>query len=767
MDHPHPGCPQPGDSRPLDRLCCMIPKKLHRHAGAALLALAMLLTALVYIPGLSGSWLFDDYPNIVDNHGVQPSEATVASLVRAALASPSSEFKRPLASLSFAANYLAAGLNPYGWKVTNLVIHLLNGWLVFLLSRQLLQATPRYPSNVPAETSPVGAASAAMALPGNSTKSIAAEAAPTQSARVGIIAALIAACWMLLPINLTAVLYVVQRMESMANAFVLLGLLGYVASRRQMLALRPGPAGTESFLPRDGAPASEPSFLARQRGFLLCLLSIAIPAAIGVQAKETAVMLPLYALLIEWSLFRFAKPRQAASLPQGAAAKARKLDSRIIGLFALVLVLPIAMGLTWLLPDLLKPEAWATRDFTLGTRLLSETRIVVDYITWTLLPTPHALSFYHDDFIISRGLLTPWTTLASLVFLGVLIVLMLRLRLRRPLAALGIALFLGCHLLTGTVLPLELIYEHRNYFASFGLMLSIVPLLAAPQRAAHPVGAHPVRDALGMIGTRASRTGCAPTEPQPSAGGSVMALLRYALLAALMLYWTSVTAVTAYAWGNPQRLAESLAARAPQSPRAQYELGRNYIINSHYDPASPYTRMAYAPLERAAKLPDSSILPQQALIFMNSRMHLPLKDAWWDSMIAKLKAHDPGVQDESSLAALTQCVRELHCDLPQNRMTAAFTAALSHPHPSARLLATYGDYAWNVLGDQALGEHMTADAVKANPDEPAYRITLVRMLVAQDRIPEARGMLLQLQRLNFGGRLTKTLQELHALPGMQ
>ena len=35
------------------------------------------------------------------------------------------------------------------------------------------------------------------------------------------------------------------------------------------------------------------------------------------------------------------------------------------------------------------------------------------------------------------------------------------------------------------------------------------------------------------------------------------------LLAGLMLSWVSLTAMTAYAWGNPLRLAEDLAARAP------------------------------------------------------------------------------------------------------------------------------------------------------------------------------------------------------------
>ena len=139
------------------------------------------------------------------------------------------------------------------------------------------------------------------------------------------------------------------------------------------------------------------------------------------------------------------------------------------------------------------------------------------------------------------------------------------------------------------------------------------------------------------------------------------------------------------------RLAGDLAIRASQSPRAQYELGRTYIIYSHYDPASPFTKLAYLPLEKAAALPNSSILPEQALIFMNARMGLPIKDAWWESLIAKLKAHKPGVQDESSLGTLVQCARDHRCDLPKNRMMEANMAALSHPNPSARLLAVYGD----------------------------------------------------------------------------
>ncbi|MEP6907268.1 MAG: hypothetical protein ABI858_04710 [Pseudoxanthomonas sp.] len=687
-----------------------------------LLIAFLIVTAAVYWPGLSGGFLFDDFPNIVDNHGVQPQDASLASLVGAALSSPASEFKRPLASLSFAANYLATGIDPYWMKLTNLLIHLLNGWLVFLLARALLRAAlPNDSVRAPAVFD-VSHADANL-VSDDSDRFLREKNAARTNSHEDMVAVLIAAGWMLLPINLTGVLYVVQRMESMANAFVLIGLIGYVVGRCLMLDQY---ASSTCLKKKPGWFRSTSD---RSRGFLLCAVSATIPAAFGVLAKETAVMLPLYALLIEWMLFRFRRPLDARAMGGAGSAKPRH-DGFIVALFLLVLALPMIVGMAWLLPGLLKPETWMTRDFTLGTRLLSEARIVVDYIVWTLLPTPGALSFYHDDFRVSMGLLTPWSTAGSLISLVLLLALMVWLRKQKPLVALGIALFLGCQLLTGTVLPLELIYEHRNYFASFGLLLAVVPMLAVPRN-------------------------------------FLFSLPRHALLAGLLVCWAGLTALTARAWGNPLRLADDLAARAPQSPRAQYELGRTYIIYSHYDPTSPFTRLAYAPLERAAALPESSILPEQAMIFMNARMHLPIKDAWWESLIAKLKAHKPGVQDESSLSALTDCVREHHCDLPQDRMMEAFLAALQHPDPSARLFATYGDYAWNVGEDHALGLRMIEEAVKSSPTEPAYQITLIRMLAVEGRKTEATAALRQLRTLNVGGRLDKSLTELSTMQGMQ
>lgn len=664
----------------------MAPDSPSSRSGWRLFALVLLVTALVYWPGLYGGWLFDDYPNIVDNKGVQPEDARFPSLVNAALSSPSSEFRRPIASLTFAANFLASGLDPFWMKLTNLAIHLLNGVLVFIFVRMLI-------SCIPAVTARVNFSRCAE------------DPWPLQ-ANPGGLALLVTTAWMLLPINLTAVLYVVQRMESLANLFVLVGLIGYLCGRQRMWR----EMKAHWFSP----------------GFFLCIASVTLPTMVGAMAKETAVMLPLYALMVEWCLFDF-----NTSTPNDTPMRAR--DNRIVAMFLLILLAPLLAGLGYLLPGLLQPKAWATRDFTMGTRLLSEARIVLSYVSWTVAPTPHALSFYHDDFQPSTGWMRPWTTAGSMFGIALLAATVIWLRKRRPLAALGIACFLASNLLTGTILPLELVYEHRNYFASLGIMLALVPPLAPPS----------------ISGEQA----IASLHPH----------LRVLILGGLLFLWIGQTTWTAVSWGNPLQLSRMLAERAPASPRAQYELGRTYIIYSGYDPNSTYVPLAYEALEKAAQLPGSSILPEQALIFMNSRMRLPLKDAWWNSLIGKLAARRPGVQDESSLGALTQCARDNSCSLPLNRMNDAYSAAIAHSDPSARLLSMYADFAWNLLGDHSLGLNMARKAVQTKPTEPAYQITLIRMLVASGETDEAKRQLEALKNLDIGGRLDDSL---HSLDGL-
>ncbi|WP_448098459.1 tetratricopeptide repeat protein [Luteibacter yeojuensis] len=623
-----------------------------------MLVILTIVTTALYAPGLTGGFLFDDYPNIVDNPAVQPKDASLASLVAAAFSSPSSELKRPLASLTFAANFLATGLDASAMKVTNLLIHLANGVLLFALLRLVLSAVH----------SSVG------------------------RLRLIWLSGAMTLAWLLLPINLTSVLYVVQRMEALANLFVLLGLLGY--TRLRMRA-------------RSG-----------WRDLAQAIAWVVIPAMVGVLAKETAILLPLYALLLEMFVFRF-------RWKDGTTARS------LAWAFCCILIPPLLAAAAWLGPQILNPLTWATRDFTLTTRLLSEPRILVDYLYWTVFPTGAGLSFYHDDFVQSTGWLTPWTTTVAIGFLSLLAASGWILRRKRPIFALGIAWFFACHTLTGTVLPLELVYEHRNYFASIGVVMAVSDILLWA-------------------------TQVMPTQRRTWRHAMVLA-------ATLLVGWSAyVTASTAAAWSTSLGLARELAERGPNSPRAQYEMGRAYIIASHYDRSSIYTMLAYEPLERAASLPASSILPEQALIFMTSRMNLPVKDAWWTSIVQKLKARPATVQDESSLDSLSTCLRQSLCKFPSDRLSAAFSAALSHERRSPRLLAMYATFASQTLEDNDLAIRIQREAVNAAPNEAAYRITLARYAIRLHDNAELKKQIYRLESMNLGGSLDVELAPLRA-----
>jgi len=98
------------------------------------LSLILIITVLVYWPGLDGPFLFDDTVHIAKNLQVHIADLSFDSLAQAWHSSlapfPSS---RPLAQLSFGINHAISGLSPFAFKATNLGIHLVNGCLVFLL----------------------------------------------------------------------------------------------------------------------------------------------------------------------------------------------------------------------------------------------------------------------------------------------------------------------------------------------------------------------------------------------------------------------------------------------------------------------------------------------------------------------------------------------------------------------------------------------------------------------------------------------------------
>ncbi|HWG10384.1 MAG TPA: hypothetical protein VN693_02680 [Rhodanobacteraceae bacterium] len=618
------------------------------------LVAALVITALVYAPGLTGGFVFDDFPNIVDNAGVHVTHSTLANWANAAWSSPSSEFKRPLASLTFALNWFFSGGNPGPMKATNLGIHLLNGVLLFFMLRELLRAWRARRGE-------------------DAIDEIAAQR----------LALAVTAGWLLLPINLMGVLYVVQRMESLCQVFVLAGLWAYLRGRHRMLAAA--------------------DVRGERKGFALSTAGLILGTGLGLLSKESAVLLPVYAFLAEWTVLGF-RTRQG------------RVDRRVVALFVCVLLLPAVLGLAWLLPRTITPAAWEGRDFTLPERLLTEARILVAYLCWTIFPDPGTLSVYHDQIRLSTGWLAPWTTLASTVFLAGLILLAIALRRRFPLVALGILWFFAGQLLTATFLPLELVYEHRNYFASIGVLLAVFSLL------------------LGLRHEIA------------------LPILRSALVLILLVWFGGVTFLRAQDWSNPLKLALAEANRHPDSPRANYEAGRLLIIASDYAPGDTL-EASKVYLRRAAALPGSSTLPDQALIMIVDHNVHGDDAALWRSMAAKLRSQPTRQEDISALVSLTQCRTKGDCHFVAASLQQAYLAVLSRPNPIARLLGAYSDFARDLLDDRSTAIRYMRMAVAKDPRETAYRVQLAYLLAQDGQTAEAKQQIQILRRMNNLDRL--------------
>jgi hypothetical protein len=239
-----------------------------------------------------------------------------------------------------------------------------------------------------------------------------------------------AALWAAHPIQVQAVTYVVQRMTSMAALFVMLSMIGYLKART--------------------------SNRYRVIWWTLCLVAMAA----GALSKETAWMAPVLLLLLEFAVVRHGE---------------HFFRDKLVDLF--LLTLPLVIGaiilidvVTGLGPFTDYLAAYEYRNFTIWERLLTQPRIIAFHLSQIIWPSPDRFSIAHD-IVTSVSLLTPPTTLlaviAVIVWIGVGVFLMTLPRSR--LLGFFVLFFPVALIPESSIIPLEMIFEHRMYLPSFGL----------------------------------------------------------------------------------------------------------------------------------------------------------------------------------------------------------------------------------------------------------------------------------------------------------
>jgi tetratricopeptide (TPR) repeat protein len=128
-------------------------------------------SVVIYAGSLSGAFVFDDLPHIVDNPRIRQL-SPVSDIVL--------KTSRPMVHLSLAINYAMGGLNPAGYRVVNIIIHTATALLLWGLIRRTLRG---------------------------------------RCERADLVAFGAALLWVAHPLNTQAVTYIIQRGESLMSLF--------------------------------------------------------------------------------------------------------------------------------------------------------------------------------------------------------------------------------------------------------------------------------------------------------------------------------------------------------------------------------------------------------------------------------------------------------------------------------------------------------------------------------------------------------------------
>ena len=362
------------------------------------------------------------------------------------------------------------------------------------------------------------------------------------------------ALWLLHPYMVSTTLYVVQRMAQLAALFIFGGLAGYLHGRL-LLPSRPRAA------------------------YAWMSISLILGTLLAAFSKENGVLLPLLALIVEWCA-----PSSKAGPSTALSMSSSRPNWRWRMLF---LWLPSAAVIGALVRYIdFSSSPWPARPFNQVERLLSEARILWEYLFHLYVPRIEGRGLFQDGFLLSTGWMKPATTLASAVGLIGLLAFAIWVRKKTiwgAFFALAILFFLASHLIESTVIGLELYFEHRNYAASAFLFLPV---------------------AMGLLWVAEKKS----------------QFVGIGALAAIIAMLSGLTWQRAQLWSDTEALQTYWAVATPNSARAQ-----NYLAAQMFTHGAPDKALAF--LETAsARLPESSLLSMQLLLMKVQRQQATAQD---------------------------------------------------------------------------------------------------------------------------------------------
>lgn len=372
-----------------------------------------------YSNAIYGPFIFDDEMYIIYNDQIQ----NISNLLK--------DFSgtRYIGYLSFAINYYFGGLNTFGYHLVNIIIHIINAILVYILIEAM------------------GYRQEAIGKPAHSPVTI---------------AFVVSLIFLVHPIQTQAVSYITQRLASLATFFYLLSLVLYVKTR-------------ETGNGQGAIGNSNPSPIAHSPVPIAYYILSILSAILAMKTKEISFTLPFIILLYEFTFFR---------------NTGLKTLSRFFYLLPFFLTLPI-IPLTLIWPKgvntltagidagemIREQQLIDIGNISAYNYFITQFRVIVTYIRLMVFPVNQTFDY---DYPLSLSIFES-ATFISFIFLLIIFssAVYLYFRSRRThhahglLISFGILWFFVTLSVESSVIPIkDVIFEHRLYLPSVGFILS-------------------------------------------------------------------------------------------------------------------------------------------------------------------------------------------------------------------------------------------------------------------------------------------------------
>jgi len=485
-----------------------------------------------------------------------------------------------------------------------------------------------------------------------------------------LVALIAAAIWLLHPIHVSTVLYAVQRMAQLSTLFTLAGLLVFTRYRLCWA--------------HSGATPGE---------LLAAAMWIFLLGLAALLSKENGALLLWLIAVVEVTLFR------------GVWRGQTQRQLVWLGWCALILPVLLVVALYLVAPDVLVGR-YGGREFTLQERLLTQGRVLWQYLSWMLVPNIIGMGFFHDDIVISRSLWSPFTTAISLLAWCAVLCASLLWHKRYPLMACAFLFYLVAHSMESTVFPLEMVFEHRNYLPSLGFAV-----LAA-------LGVFKGVELVERLRLRVAVCGI------------------LGVLVVLLLVRTN-------AWSDETSLARFNVINHPQSPRAnffyanalfkRFSQSRELALDEEEQRALAVTSRGYF---EAMHTLDERNFPAMVMLYQLDTLYFPglaEENDWLGALMERAKTRRLQSSDRTALGALVEFSLTPPAAPDRTRMAELLTQLIErYPHRMEIVGLQYQFVMATAAAQKSTLLPLLVTAAQGNPGSPQAMVYLAQYYGNED-----------------------------------